>query len=222
MMKSATFSNTWTEFHDARHCCVLSESFLRGFIAWPSSDDRNKAKILGHLLTRYNCRGWEWNFFWRWNHSSLPFFLFLCWSVVSSVSCDERPIASYSVVYERNFFVRIEPHLFCPREISCGFGFFSPISFFYLFGWLSVASLVMIKQILSFCLMLLKKAMRKKVWRPELKRASAAFALVRFRTCLLLFFFLRCDDATIMYMLDYGDVPWWSSVNNITRIWAEL
>jgi hypothetical protein len=24
---------------------------------------------------------------------------------------------------------------------------------------------------------------------------------------LLLFFFLRCDDATIMYMLDYGDVP---------------
>jgi hypothetical protein len=24
---------------------------------------------------------------------------------------------------------------------------------------------------------------------------------------LLLFFFLRCDDANIMYMLDYGDVP---------------
>jgi hypothetical protein len=31
--------------------------------------------------------------------------------------------------------------------------------------------------------------------------------LVRFQTCLLLLFFLRCDDATIMYMLDYGDVP---------------
>jgi hypothetical protein len=139
--------------------------------------------------------------------TALCFFLFLCWLVVSSVSCVERPTASYSVVYEGNFFVKIESHHFCPEEISCGFGFFSLISFFYLFGWLSVASLVMIKQILSFCLMLLKKAMRKKVWRPELKRASAAFALVRFHTCLLLFFFLRCDDATIMYMLDYGDVP---------------
>jgi hypothetical protein len=46
--------------------------------------------------------------------------------------------------------------------------------------------------------------------------------LVRFHICLLLSFFLRCDDATIMYMLDYGDVPWWSSVKNTTRIWAEL
>ncbi len=65
----------------------------------------------------------------------------------------------------------------------------------------------MIKQILSFCLMLLKEAMRKKVWRPELKRTSADIVLVRFHICLLLLFFLRCDDATIMYMLDYGDVP---------------
>ncbi len=56
--------------------------------------------------------------------------------------------------------------------------------------------------------MLLKEAMRKKVWRPELKRASAAVVLVRFHICLLLLlFFLRRDDATIMYMLDYGDVP---------------
>jgi len=33
--------------------------------------------------------------------------------------------------------VRMEPCLFCPEEISCGFGFFSLISFF-LSRWLAV------------------------------------------------------------------------------------
>ncbi len=123
------------------------------------------------------------------------------------MSCDEQPAASYedpwSCMGEAFCEDGIVPVL--SRRNQLRFGFFSLIS--YLVGWRSAPSLVMIKQILSFCLMLLKEAMRKKVWRPELKRASAAFVLVRFQTCLLLLFFLRCDDATIMYMLDYGDVP---------------
>ncbi len=85
MMKPTTFSNTWTEFHDAKQCCVLFESFSSAFTAWPSSDDRNKAKILGHLLTRYNFRGWEWNFCWRWNYSSfVHHFSFLSFSLLVS------------------------------------------------------------------------------------------------------------------------------------------
>jgi len=229
MMKPTTFSNTWTEFHDAKHCCVLSESFSRGFIVWPSSDDRNKAKILGHLLTRYNCRGWEWNFFWRWNNSSfVQHFAFIPFSLLVSSQfrilrwTTNRFLHGTMVVYEWGFLWEWNLVCFVLKKSVAASVSFLLFHSFYLDGWRSVPSLVMIKQILSFCLMLLKEAMRKKVWRPELKRASAAFVLVRFHICLLLLFFLRCDDATTMYMLDYGDVPWWSSVKNTTRIWAEL